>query len=82
VKAFATADVICEAIHRASDLTIRGVRGVIAEASFEVSVIKNLGVWRNESLQGDHPFDFLLQDETGPVRVQIKMQRQKAHQAM
>ena len=36
------AEVICEAIHRASDLTLRGVRGVIAEAAFEVSVIKNL----------------------------------------
>src|SRR5205823_7212011 len=81
-KLNATAEVICEAIHRASDLTLRGVRGVIAEASFEVSVIKNLNGWRNESPTGDHPFDFLLKDLTGAVRVQIKMQRQKAHEPM
>ncbi len=81
-KLNAQAEVICEAIHRASDLTLRGVRGVIAEASFEVSVVKNLEGWKNESPPGDHPYDFLLRDEVGPVRVQIKMQRQKAHQPM
>src|ERR1051326_1861709 len=47
-KLNAQAEVICEAIHRASDLTLRGVRGVIAEASFEVSVVKNLKAWTNE----------------------------------
>jgi hypothetical protein len=78
----AQAEVICEAIHRASDLTLRGVRGVIAEASFEVSVVKSLGGWKDESQAGDHPYDFLLRDKIGPVRVQIKMQRQKAHKPM
>jgi hypothetical protein len=81
-KLNAQAEVICEAIHRASDLTLRGVRGVIAEASFEVSVVKNLEGWKNESPTGDHPYDFLLRDKIGPVRIQIKMQRQKAHKPM
>jgi hypothetical protein len=81
-KLNAQAEVICEAIHRASDLTLRGVRGVIAEASFEVSVVKNLEGWKNESPAGDHPYDFLLRDNVGPARVQIKMQRQKAHQPL
>jgi len=76
------AEVICEAIHRASDLTLRGVRGVIAEASFEVSVVKNLPGWVDDTPPGDHPYDFLLRDENGAVRVQIKMQRQKAHRPM
>src|SRR5438046_1965614 len=48
-KLNAQAEVICEAIHRASDLTLRGVRGVIAEASFEVSVVKTLRGWSNET---------------------------------
>jgi hypothetical protein len=81
-KLNAQAEVICEAIDRASDLTLRGVRGVIAEASFEVSVLKNLRRWADESPSGDHPYDFLLRDDIGAVRVQIKMQRQKAHQHM
>src|SRR5258707_14541822 len=74
-KLNAQAEVICEAIHRASDLTLRGVRGVIAEASFEVAVVKNLAGWADETPSGDHPYDFLLRDEVGTVRVQIKMQR-------
>jgi hypothetical protein len=81
-KLNATAEVICEAIHRASDLTLRGVRGVIAEASFEVSVVKKLQGWTDESPIGDHPYDFLLKDHVGRVRVQIKMQRQREHKPM
>lgn len=81
-KLNATAEVICEAIHRASDLTLRGVRGVIAEASFEVSVVKALPGWTNATPSGDHPYDFLLRDKAGDVRVQIKMQRQKEHEPM
>lgn len=77
-----TAEVICQAIHRASDLTLRGVRGVIAEASFEVSVIKMLQGWTDETPSGDHPYDFRLKNSRGSVRVQIKMQRQKEHQPM
>src|SRR6267154_1531270 len=71
-KLNAQAEVICEAIHRASDLTLRGVRGVIAEASFEVSVVKKLEGWAVETPLGDHPCDFLLRDQVGPIRIQIK----------
>ena len=81
-KLNAQAEVICEAINRASDLTLRGVRGVIAEASFEVSVVKTLHAWVDQTPPGDHPYDFLLRDQSGVVRIQIKMQRQKAHRAM
>lgn len=39
----APAEVILEAISRASDLSRRGVLGLIAEASFKVHVIDELG---------------------------------------
>jgi len=72
-----SAGLILEAISRSSDLTRRGIRGVIAEAAFEQSVVKPLASrgWKNETPEGDHPFDFLLVDKVGPVKVQVKMQR-------
>ena len=71
------AEVILEAIARAPDLTKRGIRGVIAEASFNQYVVMP-GLpkgWKDETPQGDIPFDFNLVDKTGAVRVQVKMQR-------
>ena len=41
------AEVILEAIARASDLTLRGVRGVIAEAAFDSSVVGALQGWES-----------------------------------
>ena len=76
------AEVILEAIDRASDLTLRGIRGVIAEASFKLNVVTSLRGWRNETLEGDFPFDFLLRDSRGAVRIQVKMQRLKDHRPM
>jgi hypothetical protein len=37
-----SAEIILEAIDRASDLTLRGVRGIIAEASFKYEVLDKL----------------------------------------
>lgn len=68
------AEIILEAIDRASDLTQRGIRGIIAEAAFAVCVGK-LDGWHDATPQGDLPFDFLLEDQAGRVRVQVKMQR-------
>ena len=56
------AEVILEAIDRASDLTLRGIRGVIAEAAFKQNVVASLHGWRNETLEGDLSYDFLLKD--------------------
>lgn len=73
----ARAEVILEAIARAPDLTKRGIRGVIAEASFNQHVVVP-GLpkgWKDETPKGDIPFDFNLVDKTGPIRVQVKMQR-------
>jgi len=72
-----SADLVLEAISRSSDLTKRGVRGVIAEAAFEQSVVTPLVAtgWKAEIPTGDHPFDFLMVDKVGPVKIQVKMQR-------
>lgn len=77
-----SAEVILDAISRASDLTQRGVRGVIAEAAFKYNVLTKLPGWAGTELEGDHPYDFLLRDRVGEVRVQVKMQRLKGHVPM
>lgn len=74
-----TAEVILDAIARSSDLTQRGVRGVIAEAAFKYNVIALLAGWSSEEQRGNPPYDFLLGDAVGAVRVQVKMQRLKNH---
>ncbi|HRK22769.1 MAG TPA: hypothetical protein PLX06_13220 [Fimbriimonadaceae bacterium] len=79
-----TAEIILEAISKAPDLTVRGVRGIIAEAAFVVDVVGPLLTqgWRDVTPKGDVPFDSVLEDSVGPVRVQVKMQRRKDHRPM
>ena len=74
----AQAEVILEAISRGSDLTKRGIRGIIAEASFKVEVLENLTGWQDITPPGDLPFDFKIVDSIGEVGIQVKMQRKKA----
>lgn len=76
------AEIILEAIHRSGGLTLRMIRGVIAEAAFEVEVVDRLQSWRNVTPTGDLPYDFLLDDGQGLVRVQVKLQRSLAHRPM
>jgi hypothetical protein len=78
----ARAELILEAIDRASDLTLRGLRGVIAEAAFRLNVVGRLEKWIDEPLKGDCPYDFMLRDAEGSIRVQVKMQRLKDHRPM
>ena len=40
----APAETILEAIARSSDLTVRGIEGIIAESSFSVEVVPILGI--------------------------------------
>jgi len=72
------AEIILESIARAGGLTLRMIRGVIAEAAFEIEVINKLEDWKNVTPPGEFPFDFKLDDENGPVTVQVKLQRSKA----
>lgn len=76
------AEVILEALHRASDLTLRGVRGIIAEATFTIDIVGQMAEWKDITPKGDFAYDCLLADQAGAVRVQIKMQRLKDHKPM
>ncbi len=76
------AEIILEAIQRAGGLTLRMMRGVIAQAAFEVEVVDRLKRWRKVPQSGDRPYDFLLRDRKGDVRVQVKLQRSKEGRPM
>jgi excisionase family DNA binding protein len=81
-KLGAPAELILEAIHRAGPLTLRGIRGVLAESAFELNVVKKLVGWTSLPTPNDPPYDFLLDDGQGPVKVQVKLQRKKADRPM
>jgi hypothetical protein len=78
----ASAEVILEAIDRSSDLTQRGIRGIVAEAVFAKEVVERLSDWKSIISAESLPFDFLLRDQIGDVRVQIKLQRSKNKQPL
>jgi hypothetical protein len=82
LKLNAEAEIILEAISRAGDLTLRGIRGIIAEAAFATKVVGTLQGWTDKTPAGNQPYDFLLTDHSGEIRVQVKMQRQKNHRPM
>jgi len=77
----ASAETLLEAIKRASPLTIRGIEGILAEASFAMEVLPTLSGWEELPPAPDASYDFLLTDKTSnpPVRLQVKMQRRKNH---
>src|SRR3990172_2027287 len=77
-----SAEIILEAIARASDLTLRGIRGIIAEASFKYEVLDKLKGWKEDSGDGKDLLDVKIMDSKGPVTIQVKMQRQKEHRPM
>ncbi len=68
---------ILSAIRRSSDLTKRGVRGIIAEAVFENEVIPGMAAsgWKPTMIDGDRLFDALLRKGAVSARIQIKLQR-------
>jgi hypothetical protein len=77
------AEIILEAISRDTDgLTFRMLRGVIAEAAFEVEVLSKLKNWNNITPDGDLPYDYLLEDNLGNISLQVKLQRSKEFKPM
>ena len=70
-----SAEVILGAVDRSGELTLRMIRGVIAEAAFETYVVKTLTRWSSEPVSGNQPYDFHLTDPEGSIRVQVKLQR-------
>jgi excisionase family DNA binding protein len=81
-KLGAPAEVILEAIDRAGPLTLRGIRGVLAESAFEISVVKRLMEWESLPTPSDPPYDYLLDDGHGAIKVQVKLQRKRAGRPM
>ena len=51
-KLNAEAEIILEAISRAGDLTLRGIRGIIAEAAFATKVVGTLQGWKDTTPAG------------------------------
>jgi len=73
----APAEMILEAVHRAPELTRRMLRGVIADAAFRQFVIPPLldKGWKDSTPEGNFAYDYILSDATGPVSIQVKLQR-------
>lgn len=71
------ADTILSAIRRSSDLTRRGVRGIIAEAVFENSILPPLAGsgWEAATITGDLSYDVYMKKGDQSARIQIKLQR-------
>jgi len=73
-----TAEAILEAIHTSPDLTQRGVRGILAEATFRTTVVpEQLNGWESVPIHGDLPYDLLLSNHRFEVKVQVKNQRRE-----
>lgn len=73
----APAEMILEAVHRAPELTRRMLRGVIADAAFRQFTILGLADygWRDVTPPGNFAYDYELDDGTGSITVQVKLQR-------
>jgi hypothetical protein len=71
------AETILSAIRRSSDLTKRGVRGIIAEAVFEDTIIPSIkgAGWEPVAIVGNLSYDVHLQKGAASARIQIKLQR-------
>ncbi len=80
-KLHTKAEVILEAFGRANDLTLRGISGVIARAAFSVDVVTALEDWKDVR-QEIMRLTACLEDSTGQVKVQVKMQRLRNHRPM
>jgi len=74
------AKTICSAISRASDLTKRGVRGVIAEAVFIEHYLPDILAESGWTVVADYvstdlPVDVVVEKDGRQVRIQVKNQR-------
>ncbi|MGH9485053.1 MAG: hypothetical protein ACRD1F_08355 [Terriglobales bacterium] len=69
--------VICEAILRATDLTQRGIRGVIAETVFAMDIVPTIIGWSDDTPAGNLPYDVRLTDGRRHVGIQVKLQRRE-----
>jgi hypothetical protein len=70
-----SADTILDAIARSADITRRGIRGTLAEASLKDYVLDSLEDWQDVTPTGDYPFDYLIRDGARDISIQVKNQR-------
>lgn len=56
---------------------MRGIRGLIGEATFVLEIAPLLSGWKSLPLVGDHPYDAILKKGSIAVKVQVKMQRRE-----
>jgi len=70
-------ELILDAIYRSQDLVQRGVRGVVAEAVFEATVLPRVDGWKAVQVVGDLPYDFRIQRNSDgrEITIQVKLQR-------
>lgn len=75
-----TAEEILTAIARSADITLRGIRGILAEAIFEKRILPDLGRsgWQAVKVVGEHAYDFLIERAKSQVRIQVKLQRKES----
>ncbi|MFI5098175.1 MAG: hypothetical protein ACHQT6_09410 [Candidatus Acidiferrales bacterium] len=73
------AEAILSAIGRATDLTKRGIRGILAESIFEQVVIPILinDGWKQLEITGDKPYDFYIAQGKTKLGIQVKLQRKQ-----
>ncbi len=73
------AEEILTAIARSADITLRGIRGILAEAIFEMRLLPPLEGegWQAIKVVGEQSYDFLLERLTAQVRTQVKLQRKE-----
>lgn len=76
-------DDVLSSLYRATDLSKRGVRGLIAEFVFERDVLPSVweNGWKLVSIpKGDWPYDSLVERDGKKASIQIKLQRIEAGQ--
>jgi hypothetical protein len=78
------AEAILAAISRSPDITQRGIRGILAEAVFEQSIIPALLAkgWEQLEISGHQPYDFRLSKEHRQIGIQVKLQRKQSGSPM
>ncbi len=74
------AEAILSAIGRATDLTRRGIRGILAESIFEQIIMPKLSSrgWKQLEITGDKPYDFYIAQGTTKLGIQVKLQRKQS----
>jgi hypothetical protein len=78
----ASADLVFEALSLMNSFQIRNFRGMLAEAAFKLFVLDTSPDLKSLPVSENAPYDFLIDDGRGPIRIQVKLQRRHGQRAM